>query len=169
MPDNIDEDVNFNTSYTGKATHTPTTHGSITKTYTHWIFSKNSTLPTLLQLDEQKYKKVQQFHQSIPILLLHSSQQQLERPLHRFYLYLFHKPTCLVPPPQFTFPRALLPPSSSTRMQAIRHSLQALPLHLPTMFPFPLWTPRSLCQPLLNISGTMRMQPTMQWSCTWHE
>ena len=57
--DDMDKDVNFNTSFTGRAIHTLMTHGLITRTYMRPTFSKNSTLPTLLWLDELKYKKVQ--------------------------------------------------------------------------------------------------------------
>ena len=61
MLDAIDADINFNILSIGRVTHILTTHGLITKTYIHLTFSKNFTLPTLLQLDKQKYKRLSAF------------------------------------------------------------------------------------------------------------
>ena len=72
MLDSMDKDVNFNISSIGRAIHTLMTHGLITRTCMHLTFSKNSTLPTLLQLDEPKYKRSNDFTNQIPIPLLHS-------------------------------------------------------------------------------------------------
>ena len=127
MPDTMDEVVNFNISYTGRAIHTLTTRGLTTKTYTHPTFSRNSILPTLLRLDKLKYKKPRVFHQLIPILLFHSSQQQLKRSLHCFYPYLLttnmshstspiYISSCSASP-ELAYPNAgntLFPPSSPT-------------------------------------------------------
>ena len=91
MLDNTDKDINFNTSSTGRAIHTPTTHGLITRTYMHLTFSRNSILLTPLWLDELKYKRSNVSHQSIPIPLSYSLQQQFERSLCCFYLYLLNQ------------------------------------------------------------------------------
>ena len=90
MQDDTDEDVNFNTSYIGKGIHTLMTRGLIIKTYTPPTFSKNSILPTPLQLDELKYKDP--VHSPInPHPPLHLSQQLLKRSLRCFYLYLLEQ------------------------------------------------------------------------------
>ena len=65
----MDKDVNSNTSCTGKATLTLTTHGLTIRTYTHLTFSKSSILPTLPWLDKLKYKRPKASRQSIPIPL----------------------------------------------------------------------------------------------------
>ena len=52
----MEEEENDNISYTGRDIPTPTTHGSTTRTYTHWNFLK-STSHILLRLNDQVFKR----------------------------------------------------------------------------------------------------------------
>jgi len=56
MPGGRGEDVSCNISCTGRATHTPMTHGLRTKTSTPQNSLPSSCIPTLLWLDDQQYK-----------------------------------------------------------------------------------------------------------------
>ena len=51
------EDESSNTSCTGRAIHTPTTPGLITKTYTLPKHCQTFTFLTPLRLDDQQYKE----------------------------------------------------------------------------------------------------------------
>ena len=68
----MDEEGNVNISYTGRDTLTLTTHGSTTRTYTHWNFSKNTSLIPL-QLDNQLFKRKNLNINSFPILTLNNT------------------------------------------------------------------------------------------------
>ena len=63
------EDENSNTSYTGRAIHTPMTPGLITRTYTPRKHCQIFTFLTPLRLDDQQYKKALETPKRIPILL----------------------------------------------------------------------------------------------------
>ena len=130
MLDVMDEVVNFNTSCTGKATLTLMTHGSITRTYTHPTFSKNSTLPTPLRLDKLKYKRPSIFPNQPPSFS--SICRNNSKDLSAAFISISLQTTCLALLPRFTSPLALSLPSSPTLVQATLHFLPRHQLLLQT-------------------------------------
>ena len=69
MQDVMVEDEGSNISCTGRAIHTPTTPGSITRTYTRLKHCQTSIFLTPLRLDDQQYKEALEIPKRIPILL----------------------------------------------------------------------------------------------------
>ena len=128
MLDNMDKDINFNISSIGRATHTLTTHGSITKTYTHLTSLKNSILPTLPWLDKQKYKRPSALANQSSFSPTFQLYDNLKRSLCCFYLYLL-KSICQTLPRQSTSLLAPHPPNSPIPIPAALHSLLLLLLH----------------------------------------
>ena len=62
------EDESSNTLYTGRVTHTPTTPGLITRTYTLLKHCQTFIFRTPLRLDDQQYKKTTEILKQILIL-----------------------------------------------------------------------------------------------------
>jgi len=109
MYSNTAEDKNFNTLCIGKAIHTLTTPGLITRTYmpqTHW---QTFILQTPLQLDDPQYKETTEIPKQSLILSLHwpstltttvllfndFSKRSLVIPLPYSFKPIFLKPTPL--------------------------------------------------------------------------
>ena len=69
MQDVMVEDDSSNTSCIGRAIHTPTTPGLITRTYTLLKRCQTFTLLTPLRLDDQQYKEALEIPKRILILL----------------------------------------------------------------------------------------------------
>jgi len=138
MHGNTAEDENFNTLCTGRAIHTPTIPGLITKTYTPQTHWQTSILQTPLQLDDLQYKESTEILQTILIptsLWLSTTSQHLLQFTVLFALtiqtcclpFTYHTtaqlcPAC--PPPSLSLP-ALHPLPT---VLAIPHTSSPLPL-----------------------------------------
>ena len=97
MHGNTAEDENFNTSCTGRAIHTPTIPGLITKTYTPQMHWQTSISQTLLRLDDLQYKETTKILQTILIptsLWLSTTSQHL---LQFTVLFALTIQTCCLP------------------------------------------------------------------------
>jgi len=160
MHDNTAEDENFNTSCIGRAIHTPTTHGLITRTYmplTHWQIL---CLQILLRLDDLQYKETARIPQMILIpssLWLFNTLQKLLQSTVPFASII---QTRFLPSTHHTTAQQSqwcpTPPPPSLSLPALRP--------LPTVLEAPLMSSPPLLWTALPV--TRWPFPTSKWSST---
>ena len=148
MQDVMVEDESSNTSCTGRAIHTPTTPGLITRTYTLLKHCQTFTFLTPLRLDDQQYKRTLEFPKRILIptshWLFNTSQHPRQSTVH-FVLTI-----------RIRFTPSTIS-STAQRCPTLLPPFSFHPAHLP--LPTALATPPTSSPPLLPTAQQARKWP----------